>query len=158
VSIVAMAYGLGNIMAPSTDAVMGAVPVAKAGVASATNDVTRQVAGAIGVAVIGSVFNSAYSANLTEAVAALPASAAEAASNSIGAAIQVAANLPGQAGAELAVAAGNGFVDAMGVAILIPVGVAIVGALLVGRFMPANHLAPAVEPGGAAPAPAPAKA
>jgi predicted MFS family arabinose efflux permease len=35
VAIVAMAYGMGNIMAPSTDSVMGAVPVAKGGVASA---------------------------------------------------------------------------------------------------------------------------
>ena len=46
-ALVVMAYGMGNVMAPSTDAVMGAVPVAKAGVASATNDVTRQVAGAV---------------------------------------------------------------------------------------------------------------
>ena len=83
-SILFMAYGMGNIMAPATDAVMGAVPVAKAGVASATNDVTRQVAGAIGVAVIGSVFNSAYSSSVSDAVAQLPPEVAAAASNSVG--------------------------------------------------------------------------
>jgi len=147
VSIVAMAYGMGNIMAPSTDAVMGAVPVAKAGVASATNDVTRQVAGAIGVAVIGSVFNSAYQTNMEPAVAQLPPEAAEAASNSIGAALQIAAQLPGQAGEALVVAARQGFVDAMGVATWIPMVVAFVAAFVILRFLPPEHLPPAEEPG-----------
>ncbi|MEE9178998.1 MAG: hypothetical protein V3U46_11275, partial [Acidimicrobiia bacterium] len=158
VAIVAMAYGMGNIMAPSTDSVMGAVPVAKGGVASATNDVTRQVAGAIGVAVIGSVFNSAYQTNMESAVAQLPPEAAEAASNSIGAALQIAAQLPGQAGETLVVAARQGFVDAMGVATWIPVVVAFLGAFLILRFLPPHHLEPAPEPGAeheAAETPAP---
>ena len=154
ISIVAMAFGMGNIMAPSTDAVMGAVPVAKAGVASATNDVTRQVAGAIGVAVIGSVFNSAYQANMESAVAQLPPEAAEAAGNSIGAALQIAASLPAQAGEALVSAARQGFVDAMGTAIWIPVVVAFAAAFVVLRFLPPQHL-PAVEQAPAAPAPAP---
>ena len=146
-AIIAMTYGMGNIMAPSTDSVMGAVPVAKAGVGSATNDVTRQVAGAIGVAVIGSVFNSAYQANMEPAVAQLPPDAAGAASNSIGAALQVASQLPAQAGEALALASRQGFVDAMGVAIWIPVALAIVGGFLVLKFLPPQHLEPAPEPG-----------
>jgi len=154
VSIVAMAFGMGNIMAPSTDAVMGAVPVAKAGVGSATNDVTRQVAGAIGVAVIGSVFNSAYQTNLGSAVAQLPPQAAEAASNSIGAALQIATQLPGPAGDALVTAARQGFVDAMSVAIWIPVVVASMAALLVLRFLPPQHL-PAAEGPRAVTSPAP---
>ena len=154
VAIVLMAYGMGNIMAPSTDAVMGAVPVAKAGVASATNDVTRQVAGAIGVAVIGSVFNSAYQSNMASAVAQLPPEAAEAAGNSIGAALAVAAQLPGQAGAALTEAARQGFVDAMGVAVWIPVAIAVAGGFLVLRFLPPRHLEPAEEPGAGVPDPA----
>jgi EmrB/QacA subfamily drug resistance transporter len=149
ISLVAMAYGMGNIMAPSTDAVMGAVPVAKAGVASATNDVARQVSGAMGVAVIGSVFNSAYTSNLSEAVAGLPTQAADAAGNSIGGALAVAGSLPDTAGAALTAAAKQGFVDAMGVAIFIPIGLAIIGAIVVARFLPAHHLAAATEPGEA---------
>ncbi|MCY4652897.1 MAG: hypothetical protein OXC95_06995, partial [Dehalococcoidia bacterium] len=47
-----------------TDGVMGAVPEANAGIASAMNDVTRQVAGAFGVAVVGSVLNTAYGGGL----------------------------------------------------------------------------------------------
>ena len=139
-SILFMAYGMGNIMAPATDAVMGAVPVAKAGVASATNDVTRQVAGAIGVAVIGSVFNSAYSSSVSDAVAQLPAEAAAAAGNSVGAAIQVAAQLPEPVGSALTTAAREGFVDAMGPAIFVAVALAAAGAVWVARFMPAHHI------------------
>jgi len=139
-NIVLMAFGMGTIMAPSTDAVMGAVPVAKAGVASATNDVTRQVAGAIGVAVVGSVLNSLYTSNLSEATAQLPADAAAAASNSIGAAIQIASQLPGDLGPALVIAARQGFVDAAGTAILITVALAALGAVAVGRFMPAHHI------------------
>ena len=50
-----LALSMGAVMAPATDSVMGAVPEAKAGVGSAMNDVTRQVGGALGVAVIGSL-------------------------------------------------------------------------------------------------------
>jgi len=146
-SIVAMAFGMGNIMAPSTDAVMGAVPVAKAGVASATNDVTRQVAGAIGVAVIGSVFNSVYQSKMEPVVSQLPPEAAEAASNSMGAALQIAAQLPGQAGEALVTAARQAFVDAMGTAIWIPVVIAFTAAFVVLRFLPPRHLPAADEPG-----------
>ena len=51
-------YAMGNIMAPSTDSVMGAVSEAKAGIGSAMNDVARQTGGAMGVAVVGSTFAS----------------------------------------------------------------------------------------------------
>lgn len=141
VTIVALSYGMGNVMAPSTDAVMGAVPVSKAGVASATNDVTRQVAGAIGVAVVGSAFNSAYSANMESAVTMLPPEIAAAASNSIGAAGKIAQALPADAATNLLDAARQAFVDAMGVAIFFPIAIALVGAVLVTLFMPADHLA-----------------
>ncbi len=138
--LVVMSTGMGTIMAPSTDAVMGAVPQAKAGVASATNDVARQVSGAVGVAVIGSAFNSAYASNVASAVSQLPAEAASAAGDSIGAAMVISSQLPEQAGTALATAARQGFTDAMGVAVFIAVAAALVGAFLVARFMPPEHL------------------
>ena len=55
-----LALSMGWIMGPATDSVMGAVPEEKAGVASAMSDVTRQVAGALGIAVIGSLIASLY--------------------------------------------------------------------------------------------------
>jgi EmrB/QacA subfamily drug resistance transporter len=155
-ALIIQAIAMGAIMAPATDAVMGAVPRAKAGVASATNDVARQVAGAMGVAVVGSALNSAYSNRMVEAIAQLPAEAAAAASNSVGAAIGVAAGLPAAAGAQLADAARNAFVDSMALAVFIGAGAALLGAFLVARFMPPQHLPEEDEPGlrgdGAVPA------
>ena len=58
--MVVMACGLALTMAPATESIMGSLPLAKAGVGSAVNDTTRQVGGALGVAVLGSVFTSIY--------------------------------------------------------------------------------------------------
>ena len=135
---------MGNLMAPSTDAVMGAVPEANAGIASATNDVTRMVAGAFGVAVTGSLINTAYRDEMAAALVDLPAQAAEAAGDSVGAAVRIAANLPGEAATRLVDAAKTAFADALGIAVLVSAGVALTGAVLIARFMPARHL-PASE-------------
>lgn len=67
---------MGNVMAPATDSVMAGVPRAKAGVGSAMNDVNRMVAGALAVAVIGSIASSAYSSQVGDAASALPPEAA----------------------------------------------------------------------------------
>ena len=59
-----MAVGMGLTMAPATESVMGSLPREKAGVGSAVNDTTRQVGGALGVAVIGSIVASVYAASV----------------------------------------------------------------------------------------------
>ena len=135
-----LAFGMGNLMAPSTDSVMGAVPEANAGVASAMNDVTRQVAGAFGVAVIGSVINTVYGGRMGEAVAGLPPEAADAARDSVGAATRIASTLQAEVVSGLADAARMAFTDALGIALLVAAGVATMGSVLIARFMPAHHL------------------
>jgi len=127
--------GMGNVMAPATAAVMSAVPEAKAGVGSAMNDLNRQVAGALGVAIIGSVSSSIYSAKVETATAGLPHDAAGAATDSVGGAAGVAAHLPAGAGDSLMAAAGGAFTDAMGLALLVGSAVALAGAVLVKRYL-----------------------
>ena len=51
--LVALAAGMGLSMPPATTAILAALPPAKAGVASAVNDTTREVGGALGIAVLG---------------------------------------------------------------------------------------------------------
>jgi outer membrane murein-binding lipoprotein Lpp len=72
----ALGVGMGLAMAPATDSIMGSLPTAKAGVGSAMNTTTRQVGGALGVAVLGSVLTSAYRDQLAPALGGLPAQAA----------------------------------------------------------------------------------
>jgi len=139
VAIAVMAFAAANIFAPATEAVMGAVPEEKAGVGSAMNDITRLIATALGIAVIGSAMNSIYSSRVAAAVTALPAGPAAAAKDSVGAALQIAASLPGDSGAALSAAAAAAFTDAFGLAILIGAAVTLLGALVVARVMPARQ-------------------
>ena len=75
--MVVLGTGMGLTSAPATEAIMGVVPKAKAGVGSAINDATRLLGGTLGVAVIGSVYASLYASRLTELLpAGLPAAVA----------------------------------------------------------------------------------
>ncbi len=58
--------GIGLVMSPATNSVMGSIPVSQAGVGSAMNDTTRQVGGALGVAALGTLMNSTYLANINK--------------------------------------------------------------------------------------------
>jgi hypothetical protein len=146
--LVAWFFGLtlatGWVMAPATDAVVGAVPAAKSGVASATNTVARMVAGALGVAIIGSIVSSLYSDDVGGKLDALPAGAQAQAENSVGAASAIAAHLPPHAASGLLATTGDAFTDAMGYGLLIGAGLAAAAAVLVLRFLPARE-APAAE-------------
>ena len=56
--------GLGLTMSPATNAIMSAVPREKAGAGSAVNNTVRQVAGALGVAILGSILVIFYRGHL----------------------------------------------------------------------------------------------
>jgi EmrB/QacA subfamily drug resistance transporter len=148
--------GMGNVMAPATQAVMSAVPEAKAGVGSAMNDLNRQVAGALGVAIIGSVSSSVYSSKVESATTDLSPQAAHAATDSIGGAVGVAGHLPAGAGDALQAAAATAFTDALGLALLVGSAVALAGAVLVKRYLPDTRPAAAVKSTGTAPSTRPA--
>jgi EmrB/QacA subfamily drug resistance transporter len=128
-----IALSMGWVMAPATDAVVGAVPAARSGVASAMNTVARMVAGALGVAVVGSLVNSLYSDDLESSVRALPPDAQDAAQESIGAAVAIAGRLPGDLGSGLASAASDAFVQAMAIGLSVAAALGAATAVVVAR-------------------------
>lgn len=144
--------GIALVMPPSTSSIISALPLSKAGVGSAVNDVTREVGGALGIAVLGSVLNSLYTARVDlEGVRALvpPAgrprfeAAATAITSGIGPAEGVARTVasedfPGAAQLAEAIrtAARSAFSGAMTVAFLVAAGVVVVAAIVVTRFIP----------------------
>jgi EmrB/QacA subfamily drug resistance transporter len=134
-----LGIGIGIAMSPATESIMGSLPREKAGVGSAVNDTTRQVGGALGVAVLGSLTASAYHSTIasSSALQSLPAGARAAAHDSIGGAAQV-ANLLGSRGAALAAQANAAFVHAMSQTVRIGAVVAILGALVALAFLPAR--------------------
>ena len=163
VGVALVFFGLGgaNVMAPATDAVMAALPESQAGIGSAINDTTRQIGGALGVGIFGSVLNSLYTSNVSTAVAALPSEMAALAENSVGGALQVAADIGGEGGQALTEAANGAFVDASGIVFLTMGIVGVIGAIVAARFLPAydlgdaRNIEPEPAPAGAALEPVP---
>jgi len=151
VSLVILASGMALTMAPATTAIMTSLPLGKAGVGSAVNDTTRELGGALGVAVLGSLVASHFSSSIGD-VAGFAGPQGQVARRSLGAAIQVAAGA-GERGPELAAAARSAFVDAMGLAYTVAAVVVLVAAVVIARFMPARHDPRGVDSGGVAPAP-----
>ena len=142
--LVLVATGMGLTMAPATDSVMGSLPLAKAGVGSAVNDTTRQVGGALGVAVLGSVRASTYGNQIVEFFAGTgaPEAAVEATKSSIGAVPDVAEQLTskgfGDAAVQLQQVARSAFVDGMHWGVFVAAIGTFLGMLVVLFFLPAR--------------------
>jgi EmrB/QacA subfamily drug resistance transporter len=135
--------GMGLTSAPATEALMGVVPRAKAGVGSAVNEATRLLGGTLGVAVIGSVYASLYASRLTSALhGRVPASVDHAAHASVGAAFAAAEQLDRAGQPALASAihdeASAAFFHGFAAANYVAAGVAAAGALLALAFVPAH--------------------
>jgi DHA2 family multidrug resistance protein-like MFS transporter len=128
--------GMAMVTTPATTAVMSVLPREQAGSGSAINNIARQVSVALGVAVLGSLVSSIYRSDLTPHLSALPASLRETAGESIGATTGVVEKL-GPSGRPILAPAGESFVHAMHVASMISAAVALLGALVVLRWMPA---------------------
>lgn len=129
VAFAILGAGMGITAAPATGEIMSSVPLSKAGVGSAVNDTTRELGGALGIALLGSIANSAYRASVDLDGLGLSAIDAELAGESIGAASAVA---PGAAeGAAVVSRAAEAFTDAFNVANGVAVAIAVAAAAAV---------------------------
>jgi MFS transporter, DHA2 family, multidrug resistance protein len=137
---------MGTAMVPATESIMGSLPLAKAGLGSAMNDTTRQIGGALGVAILGSVFASSYATNISGALSGLPAEAADAATRSVGAALEVGAQLGGSTGAAIVTAARESFIAAMDRGLFVGAAIALVGAMVALVWLPSRAATPAEKP------------
>lgn len=133
-----MGAGVGLTFAPCTEAVMGAVPLERAGVGSATNGAALQIGGAVGVGVLGSLLNTRYQGHLAPLLAhhAMPATVHALITGSLGGALAVAQTVGGTLGHALAVAARAAFVDGMDLAVAVAAGVVGAAALVVLALLP----------------------
>jgi EmrB/QacA subfamily drug resistance transporter len=133
-AMVPLGIGISATAAPLTTLIMAAVPPERAGMGSAMNNASRELGGAFGVAVLGSLLTTRFDAALAPAVEGLPAPSRAAAETGLAGALEVARGLPGEAGAALADAARAAFVDGFAqaglVAALLAVTVAVAAFLL----------------------------
>ena len=147
------AGGIGMAMTPATDAIMGAVPPEKFGVGSAVNDATREIGGALGIAILGSLWQGSYADRIAGAAAVLPPEAAGAVRGSFAGAAAAAAQLGGRPGEALLDAARSAFVAAMDWTCLIGVAFVIGGLVVAAAFLPARATPEAVSDGPELPVP-----
>lgn len=130
VAFFVLGSGMGVVAAPATGAIMSAVPLDKAGVGSAVNDTTRELGGALGIAVLGTLVSSSYGSNIDLAGTNLSGEQLTTAEESIGGAVGVANELGAQ-GTTVLNQAQNAFVDAFQVTNYVLVGVAVAAAAVV---------------------------
>jgi EmrB/QacA subfamily drug resistance transporter len=119
VAQVLLGVGIGLAMTPATNAIVSSLPAAKQGVASAVNDTTREIGTALGIALMGSMFNTGYRRAIEGDVAQLPSGLAHQVQESPGLAFGIAGRLPGRAGDALTEATRAAFASGMRLSMLI---------------------------------------
>jgi EmrB/QacA subfamily drug resistance transporter len=133
--LLVFAAGMALSGAPATTAIVASLPSEKQGVASAVNDVSRELGGALGIAVLGSVLNDGYRSGLSEQVAALPPGVGEQATASLAAAQQIGTSLGAQ-GQQLLVQAQSAFMDGLSLSLVVGAAALLVGAAFVALRAP----------------------
>ncbi len=148
-----VAAGIGLAMTPATDTIMGVLPAAQFGVGSAVNDTTREVGGALGIAILGSLFASMYAASMADVARLLPDDVAAIVSDSLAGAAAVAEAIGGTAGERLLAVAQQAFTDALGWTSIVGALVALGGAAIAlvwlpGRLRPLGRVVAADQGAG----------
>jgi EmrB/QacA subfamily drug resistance transporter len=140
IGLILLGGGMSLTTAPATGAVMESMPLAKAGVGSAVNDTSREVGGALGVAILGSILSSGYRSNLDLDLSQAPPEAAVAIKEGVGSALAVAQNapVPPSVAEQITNAARSAFTDAMTPVFWAAAGVALFTAVLVLKLMPSR--------------------
>ena len=134
IALLFMGAGMGLAGAPATESIMGSLPPERANIGSAVNDTTRELGGALGVAIVGSIMSSLYASGL-------PADVPAAGRESLGATVGLSA--------DVAAAAREAFVHAMSRASIVVALVGALGAFIAWRYLPARGLEQPAEVGGA---------
>jgi EmrB/QacA subfamily drug resistance transporter len=129
VGLIILGAGMGAAMTPATSAITAALPDSQQGVASAMNDLSRELGGAVGIAVIGSILATTYRNHLI--LGNMPSPLAEKVRQSVA----VAAHLGGPAAAQAKLA----FVAGLQTALLCAAGAAILAAVGVAIFLAPRH-------------------
>lgn len=129
------ASGIGLCTAPTTSAIMNAVPNEKQGVASAVNDATREIGAAVGIAVAGSILAAAYHSTLAPKLGAMPEQIRDTATDSLAYALSVSEQL-GPQGEQLAYLAKEAFMESADQALFVLSALSVVGSVFIAIWSP----------------------
>src|SRR5918996_2533747 len=144
-----LGLGMSNVMAPATESIMGSLPRAKAGVGSAVNDTTRQMGGALGVALIGSLLSTRYQSDVDAGLGDARNVSSELLDH-VGANVQAGVNIgrgtPAPLGDRIVDVAHHAFLSGYHLAVLVAAGITLLAAIGVFRWLPARAATPTEAP------------
>jgi Na+/melibiose symporter-like transporter len=141
VGLLLFGLGAGIAMPAATDLIMATLPPARAGVGSAVNDTVRELGGALGVAVIGSVAATNYAASMQSELARFPGMSdpvRHLLTDNVGSALHTSSHL-GTNGTEIASLARTAFVDSMSTSLWVAVGLAVAATLIAVVHLPRHE-------------------
>jgi DHA2 family multidrug resistance protein-like MFS transporter len=128
---VVFALGLAPVYTLAADLMVGAAPPARAGAAAGVSETSSEFGGALGIAVLGAVGTAVYRAQIDDAVPeGVPPETADAARDTLGAAVAAGEALPGPLALELVDAAREAFTQSLQLVALISAAVAVGAAIL----------------------------
>ena len=138
--------GMGNVIAPASTVMQNVLPLERAGAGSAVQNTVRQVGGALGIAIIGTVLANSYASRLAPILSGspLPSQAQETASESVVATVgvlnsAVEQGMPTETASTLQSNAFEAFLGASHVTMVISLTIVVIGALLVAFLLPVIH-------------------
>src|SRR6266849_5436547 len=135
--------GVGNAFAMFTalNVILGLLPESQTGAGTAMTRTLQQLAASFGVAILGSILNNAYRAELADQLTELPARLRDVAAGSVAGASVVANHLPAPLGTGLLHAAHDAYATGMTDVLWVSAAVMVAGAILIAAFMPARTTA-----------------
>jgi DHA2 family multidrug resistance protein-like MFS transporter len=129
---VVSSLGFAPVFGITTELIVGSAPPERAGAASGMSETGAELGGALGISILGSIGIVIYRDEVARALTGeIPAHAADAARDTLGAAVGVASELPAQIGSLIVTAAQRAFVEGMQVAATISAAMAVGVAILV---------------------------
>ena len=138
--------GMGNVIAPASTVMQNVLPLERAGAGSAVQNTVRQVGGALGIAIIGTVLANSYASRLAPILSGspLPSQAQETASESVVATVgvlnsAVEQGMSTETASTLQSNAFEAFLGASHVTMIISLTIVVIGALLVAFLLPVIH-------------------
>lgn len=141
IGLVLFGFGFGLSITPGTVLIIDGLPADRRSVASAVNDITREVGGVLGIAIMSSALIAAYRNDIAPALGGLPSEIAGPADESAGAALAVAGSL-GPSGETLAQAAREAFAGGLAAALWVAAAVLTAAAVLCAVLAPRRRVSP----------------
>lgn len=138
VTLAVLMVGSAMATTPGTNIMMSSVPRNRSGMGAALNDTTRELGGALGIAILGSMISSGYTKNVTEAAATFGEKTQGVIEGSIAMALEVAKHT-GVAGEQLAVTVREAWMTGFSEASIVAGSIILVAAILAFSFLPKEH-------------------